>query len=492
MANIVFLPTYYTFRKVNMLSNTFKNINTKLLDEYNDEDTELPNTISDDTNLAIEKLEANNSMYMYVFDIYSLWNFIKLNYYYPAGNRISENEKADVREKVQEYVWAAMGDEEAINEINSRDCIEAASNYSIYMVYDERIGSNYLELFGVLDSGLYVYCRTNYQSMHDNILISNKFIKYIGIASVCIGMLLMFFVSSEFLGPVNKITKIAKRMAKLDFDAKYEVKTQDEIGQLGNSINTLSENLETTIAELKSANNELQKDIERRTQLDEMRKDFLSNVSHELKTPIALIQGYAEGLEENINDDPESRKFYCEVIQDEARKMNNMVKKLLTLNQIEFGNDVVNYDRFDIVQVVKSVTSSAKLLSNQKEATLEIEEHDPIFVWADEYLIEEVITNYVSNAINHVDNEKIIKVYYEEEDSIVRINVFNTGKNIPEEDLEKVWIKFFKVDKARTREYGGSGIGLSIVKAIMDSHNHKYGVKNTPDGVIFWFELETK
>lgn len=222
-----------------------------------------------------------------------------------------------------------------------------------------------------------------------------------------------------------------------------------------------------------------------------MRKEFLSNVSHELKTPIALIQGYAEGLQDNINEDKESRDFYCEVIIDEAKKMNKMVKKLLTLNQIEFGNDQVAFERFDIVNLIQNVMQPAALLADQKGAEISFaREYGPVYVWADEYMVEEVITNYISNAINHVDYEKKIIVSLEGQEGTVRVSVFNTGNLIPEEDLEKVWVKFYKVDKARTREYGGSGIGLSIVKAVMDSMNQKCGVRNLENGVEFWFELD--
>ena len=231
-------------------------------------------------------------------------------------------------------------------------------------------------------------------------------------------------------------------------------------------------------------------DVTEKNNAERTRREFSANVSHELKTPIALIQGYAEGLYDNINDDSESREFYCEVIMDEADKMNKMVKKLLTLNQIEFGNNQVNFEHFDIVQVVRTVINSATLLAKQKEAQIEIDDYPQIYVWADEYMIEEVVTNYVSNAINHVDGEKKIKVSLKKTDKVVRVSVFNTGKCIPEEELDKIWIKFYKVDKARTREYGGSGIGLSIVKAIMESMNQKCGVLNHEDGVEFWFELD--
>ena len=223
-----------------------------------------------------------------------------------------------------------------------------------------------------------------------------------------------------------------------------------------------------------------------------MRKEFLSNVTHELKTPIALIQGYAEGLLDNINDDEESRNFYCEVIIDEASKMNKMVKRLLSLNQIEFGNNQVNIERFDLVSLIHGVLNSANILIQKKEAHVQFEEKETIDVWADEYMIEEVVTNYLSNALNHLGGDKVIDIKLTRLQDHVRVSVFNTGLPIPQEDVDKIWIKFYKVDKARTREYGGNGIGLSIVKAIMDSHNKECGVINHDNGVEFWFELDTK
>ena len=292
--------------------------------------------------------------------------------------------------------------------------------------------------------------------------------------------------------PLLELTEISRRMSNLDFEARYEGGGEDEIGTLGENFNKMSEELEHTISELKTANNELQEDIEQKKQIDEMRKEFLSNVSHELKTPIALIQGYAEGLKECINDDAESREFYCEVIMDESAKMNNMVKKLLTLNQLEFGNDQTAMERFDLTDLVRGVVQAAQLLADQKEAQIAFPQVEPVYVWGDEFKVEEVVTNYVSNALNHVDGDKKIEVKIMRKDNHVRLSVFNTGKPIPEEDLDKIWIKFYKVDKARTREYGGSGIGLSIVKAIMESMHQKFGVVNYDNGVEFWFELEEK
>lgn len=383
-----------------------------------------------------------------------------------------------------------IDDIDGLLKLSQSQFLEETDNYSIYKVLDTRINSYEIELIGTLDNGLYVYISSNFDSIKESVDISNKFLAYVGIGAVLFGFITMLFVSRSFSKPILDLAAIAKRMSELDFDAHYEVKTQDEIAQLGENMNFLSDKLKETITELKNANNELEKDIVRKNQIDEMRKEFLSNVSHELKTPIALIQGYAEGLIDNINDDEESRNFYLEVIVDEANKMNNMVKKLLDLNNIEFGDDNMSIERFDIVQVIKGVLESTKILIENKGAKLIFNYVKPVYVWADEYMIEEVITNYISNALNHLDGEKIIKIEIVQKENVIRVCVFNTGKTIPEEELDNIWIKFYKVDKARTREYGGNGVGLSIVKAIMNSHNKDCGVENKEDGVQFWFELD--
>lgn len=488
--NEVLLPAYYRHTKISMLEECYLKTN-----EIVNTDTDysyLTGGLSDDSTLKLEIISANNATNVYVFRMfYSLLGDIAYTYDYPSADKITDYQKKRVRDKTIDYILGTDG-EELYTESSGRELLKDNGNYSVYKVFDKRIGSYYIEIFGKMDSGSFVYVNTNYQSMTENINIFNSFIFYVGLGVILFGALIMVFVSNSFTKPVLKLTEIAKRMSELDFEVKYPVTSHDEIGVLGGSINTLSEKLEKTISELKSANNELQKDIEEKTQIDEMRKEFLSNVSHELKTPIALIQGYAEGLYDNINDDSDSREFYCEVIMDEADKMNKMVKKLLALNQIEFGKNQVTFERFDITEVVKQVINSANLLAVQKGAVINMTNYDTVYVWADEYMVEEVVTNYISNAINHVSGEMRIEVSIEKREDVVRVSVFNTGNCIPDEELDKIWIKFYKVDKARTREYGGSGIGLSIVKAVMNSMNKQCGVKNHENGVEFWFELDTK
>ena len=368
-------------------------------------------------------------------------------------------------------------------EYDSGKLLMQEENYEMLIKLDERTQLEYVDMWGVLDNGNLFLFRSSLEGIREGVDLANRFLAYVGTGAAILSALIILLVSGKITEPIMELTRISERMRHLDFDAKYEGSSKTEIALLGQNINELSETLEATISELK-------RDIEKKNKIDEMRKEFLSNVSHELKTPIALIQGYAEGLKEGINDDEESRNFYCEVIMDEASKMNDMVKKLLSLNQLEFGNNTVTMERFDIATLIKNYLQSVEILCRQKGITLQMEDYPSIHVWADEFMVEEVFNNYFSNAMNHVAENGVIDVKLTLKENAVRISVFNTGIPIPEESIPHIWEKFYKVDKARTRAYGGSGVGLSIVKAMMESMNQKYGVVNYENGVEFWFELE--
>lgn len=369
--------------------------------------------------------------------------------------------------------------------------IESGENYKVNRYKDASEAIDCIEMWGELDCGYFFIMRVTTESINEMADIANHFYIQFAIIMTVGGVLMMGFVAARMTKPIKELAILSKKMSNLEFDAKYTGDAMDEIGVLGASMNELSRELEKTISELKTANNELQKDIEKKTEIDELRKEFISNVSHELKTPIAIIQGYAEGLKESVNEDSDSRDFYCDVIVDEATKMNKMVRKLMTLNQIEFGNVQSEFERFDIVQTIDYILNQTHILLEDKRATVDFDNTKSVYVWSDEFQIEEVITNYICNAIHYVDNQRIIRITVKDENGIVRVSVENTGENIPEESIGRIWEKFYKVDKARSREYGGSGIGLSIVKAIMDSIHMKCGVENRENGVEFWFEVES-
>ena len=375
---------------------------------------------------------------------------------------------------------------------NHQEILEKTDSYDICKSVDPQNNTEYLTMWGNFDNGDIFIMRSPLESIRSAVMIFNRFIGVVGGCVILVSVLLAWYFSKRITEPIMELATLSQKMADLDFDAKYTSGGSNEIGVLGENFNRMSERLEQTISNLKEANYKLQKDIEQKEKRENMRSEFLGNVSHELKTPIALIQGYAEGLKEGVNDDPESREFYCEVIMDEAGKMNRMVKNLLALNQLEFGEDDVQFERFDITSLISGVLQSLDILIEQKEAQVIFRHKNPVYVWADEFKVEQVVRNYVNNALNHVDGEKVIEIKITQENDMAKITVFNTGTPIPEEDLPHIWEKFYKVDKARTREYGGNGIGLSIVKAIMDSFGKGYGAINHTNGVEFWFELDMK
>ena len=375
---------------------------------------------------------------------------------------------------------------------NHQEVLEKTDSYDICKSVDPQNNTEYLTMWGNFDNGDIFIMRSPLESIRSAVMIFNRFIGVVGGCVILVSVLLAWYFSKRITEPIMELATLSQKMADLDFDAKYTSGGSNEIGVLGENFNRMSERLEQTISNLKEANYKLQKDIEQKEKRENMRSEFLGNVSHELKTPIALIQGYAEGLKEGVNDDPESREFYCEVIMDEAGKMNRMVKNLLALNQLEFGEDDVQFERFDITSLISGVLQSLDILIEQKEAQVIFRHKNPVYVWADEFKVEQVVRNYVNNALNHIDGEKVIEIKITQENDMAKITVFNTGTPIPEEDLPHIWEKFYKVDKARTREYGGNGIGLSIVKAIMDSFGKGYGAINHTNGVEFWFELDMK
>ena len=370
--------------------------------------------------------------------------------------------------------------------------ILSTSEYTLSNIKDPITESEYLVMWGIIDTDSFFMMRTAKQSIRDSVHMSNVFLLYVGLVALALAAIVIWLVSSRITKPILKLADISRQMANLNFENKYEGDSHSEIAVLGESINQMSDRLEETISHLKTANLELQKDVEARKNEDERRREFIANVSHELKTPIALIQGYAEGLKEGVIDDRESLDYYCDVIMDETHKMNHLVKRLISLSQVESGADAMQMERFDLNDLIVHCIQSFTPLIEQQDISISYEENCGKYVWADEYQTEEVLRNYISNAIHHCGGEKKIRVSTEcsEDGKHIRIRVFNTGEQIPQESLARVWEKFYKVDKARTREYGGSGLGLSIVKAIMESLKQQYGVENHEDGVEFWFELE--
>ena len=389
-------------------------------------------------------------------------------------------------QRLSSYILGKSGDK--------RKSLYEGENYTIVKTEGRGDDGGYMESWGYFsDNSTSFIMSMPLSSLSEAVSVFNSFLLFLGFITMVLGIIIVYIASYEVTKPIQQLAQLSLKMSKLDFSARFEGDSSDEIATLGNSMNVLSERLEETICDLKKANNELLSDIENKTMIDKRRQEFVANVSHELKTPIALIMGYAEGLSEGLCEDSESRTYYSNVILDEAKRMNHMVKDLMNLSAIEQGKDLPDFALLDFPKLLQGVISSMDILLKQEEIQLEVDIPKTLYLYGDEFKIEEVLMNYLQNAIHHVTEPKQISIYTENRGkNLVEVHVRNTGNPIPKEDLSHVFEKFYKVDKAHTRAYGGSGLGLSIVKAIMDSHHQECGVKNTLTGVDFWFTLEKR
>ena len=460
------LEKFYLYKKQNTLKSVYESLNDyyKTPGQDNDLQTEL------------EKLSIKNN-----FDIL-----------------IKDNNGINLYTTNKNFSTVIGSINDILDKVQSGKELESNDNFTIKKQRDSKNGLSYMMLSGKLENGYFLYIRIPLNSIQDSVSISNNFLLMMAGFTILIASIMVTIVSKKFTEPILELNNIAKKMSNLDFSQKYKVtNARDEINNLGRSINTMSDKLERTIKQLRSSNIELERDIEEKSKIDEMRKTFISDVSHELKTPIALIQGYSEGLLENVNNDEESRKFYAEVILDETNKMDKLVKQLLELMKLEYGKREFNNKEFNIVELEKEVIRKTNVMIEEKQAEIKFDENEDIRVFADDFYIEQVLTNYLTNAIKNVKEmygEKYIKISNEinKEENKVCIKVFNTGEQISEENLNRIWNRFYKADESRHREDGGTGIGLAFVKAIMSNYDNKYGVKNLENGVEFYFELDMR
>ena len=468
VVNSVMLETFYYYNKkvssLELYEYIKQNVNSEKTESFHKE----LEKISVNNNFDIEIVNSNNEI-LYTTDGNFVENF---------------GEIKEIKYKVKYSIF------------NRTEIMYSDDGVTIRRTQDKTNGINFILLEGKMENGNRVYIRMPINTIKESANISNKSLWVIAIVSVSVSGLIIMVTTEKFTKPIEELNDIANRMTKLDFSRKYRIQdNDDEINELGKSINTLSDTLEDTIDKLKKNNMELEKDIETKSKIDEMRKQFISDVSHELKTPIALIQGYAEGLVENVNTDEESRNFYAEVILDEANKMDVMVKRLLELMKLEYEDREFNNKNFDIVELINEVIRTSNVVIKENNIEVEFKEKEPIIVYADDFYIEQVVNNYFTNALKNVEkikNKKKIKISIKQakDENKYRVSVFNTGKNIDEENIPRIWNRFYKVDESRDRSKGGHGIGLSLVKAILNKYNNSYGVKNKQDGVEFYFEID--
>ncbi|OQX93215.1 MAG: hypothetical protein B6I17_03735 [Tenericutes bacterium 4572_104] len=372
------------------------------------------------------------------------------------------------------------------------------SNYKAYLMdiqSEFNHGNEDTQMIGLCVSSnqgnnndIYYVLSISFQSIADSIRIFNTFTILVGVIFMVVSFIAMYFISYSFTNPVLQINKIAEEIANLNFSNRVEINTDDEFGDLGDSINRMSSQLEQNIKDLQNTNDKLAKEILYKTEVDNMRKEFIANASHELKTPLSLILGYTEALKLSDLDD-ETKSEYLNIITDETNKMNRLVMDLLQLSQLESGNAELNFKEFNIRSLIEDTINLFSLVMKEKNINVKTEIQD-VIVNSDYSQLQTVLTNFINNAINHVDDKKSIIIRTKTtKNKALRVSVFNSGEKIPERDLKHIWDSFYKVDKARTRAYGGQGLGLSICRTTLDNLGYNYDVINHEDGVEFYFDI---
>lgn len=339
------------------------------------------------------------------------------------------------------------------------------------------------------DSGVVLLALSSLQPVTNASSVFNGLSVYVFGAAFIFVLILSFVYALIITKPLVSLNALAGRLANLDFRDRVRWKRKDEIGELARSFDFLAENLQRTLGELQSANEKLREDIEREKRLEKMRRDFIAGVSHELKTPLSLIGGYAEGLKDNIAS--VKREKYADVILEETRRMSVIVGDMLDLSHLESGQYRLKLEQISVEDLIKEAAERARAISEDKNVKIMMSTKGDgeITAIADWFRIGQVLTNLVSNAVRHTSDGGVLEIAAVKREEEWHLSVYNEGLPIPEEEIPRIWGQFYRTDKARSRESGGTGIGLAIVRQILELHGSRYEVYNGHNGVTFSFTL---
>ena len=476
ITNTLLLKPYYNYMKEKKLISTLMQ-----LSELDYSDTDESGRASYSLSTKLKSMEETDNIYIIILND-------QLDFFYNSMENWSGIKHIDKREGAKQLfnnLFEMSGDE-----IRGDGTLRSPA---IGMRCNPKTNTAYLSLFAVIPTSVdneityrYVLLNTPVSAIEDAVDAFNDYALLLGVFAMIISGLVSLVLCSNFAKPILRINDATKRMADMDFSVKLEIHSRDELGQLAESINYLSSELESKINQLSIANTQLKKDIEEKERIDLMRRELLSNVSHEFKTPLAIIMGYSEGLQLNINN--EEKDYYCSVITDEAVKLNNLAARLLDLAELESGA-IMDISEFSLSELAEERIKTMSYMFSERSITTDFQSEGNCTVHADYGRIEEVVNNLLSNAQHHTPDRGHISVIVQDEGENVSCAVFNSGSHIPDDCLDRIWESFYKVDKARTRKYGGSGLGLKIVSSIVNLHGGRYSARNTDDGVWFRFTL---
>lgn len=328
----------------------------------------------------------------------------------------------------------------------------------------------------------YIYAMASLQPVDEAVQMVQDYYIYIIAFVVVLIFLASFYYSKQIAKPLLKINDTTKKIAHLDFTEKIPITSKDEIGDLSKNINALSNKLHSHIGQL-------EQDIEKERKLENTRKEFISGVSHELKTPLSIMKSCISILKDGVAE--HKKEYYFQAMEREVDKMDTLILDMLELAKFESGTYKMKKDVFYIDTVIEDICEHLSVDIEKKE--LHVHKNICSFeVVANQSRIEQVIVNFITNAIRYTPNKEDIIISTIDEKDRIKVCIENKGTHIEEEQLDKIWDRFYRVDAARQRSQGGTGLGLAISKNILELHDAEYGVENTEDGVLFYFYLPKK
>lgn len=332
----------------------------------------------------------------------------------------------------------------------------------------------------------YLIASISLEQYQEIILILNDFNRYIILFTIILVTLIIFNYSRSIINPILKMKKCAQAIAVQDFDNKVHLHSKDELQELGEALNDISRNLENKIVSLENMNNKLKTEYEERLEIEQHQKNLLMNISHDLKTPLTVIKGYLKAIKDGMY----SKEQYIDYTIDSVDQISNSLNEMLELTKFQSKSYKLSLEKIDLTRLIYKTLNNIIYLSKQKNQDIELDLLDDVFITVDEEAMRKVIQNLLSNAIKYSPecNKIFIRLIKQEKHYLLSIE--NTGVHIPENDLKHVFDEFYRVDKARNKNVKGNGLGLGIVKIILDRHGLKYSIENTSKGVIFIIDFK--
>jgi len=340
-----------------------------------------------------------------------------------------------------------------------------------------------------LDEDRYVFALTSLQPVGEAVDILKQYFIYLAPVILILVLILSLIYSRIISRPLVKLSQSAGRMAQLDFSVQPEIHSKDEFGDLSRSMSTLSQNLNAALQNLQQANEQLHTEMEEKQRSEQLRKELIANISHELKTPLGIVKGFAEGLQDDVAVD--KRERYLQLIVSETDRMNALIMDMLELSKFEAKAIQLRLRDIPLGELIHRVAASFAHQLESKKLYIDIQADSDWVVSADSRRLEQVVLNLLSNAIRHASQGSTIRVDIEQlMHGQIKTAIANAGAPIDAEDLARIWDQFYRAERSRDRKSGGTGLGLAIVKHILELHGSTYGAANTDQGVVFHFTLE--